>query len=435
MKKVLIITYYWPPSGGSGVQRWLQMSKYLPENGWQPVVYTAENAEYPVEDLSLEKDVAPETVVIRQPVREPYNLYKRFIGIKKESRIKAGFLSDTKKPSLKENVARWIRGNFFIPDARCGWIKPSVKYLTKYLSDNHIDVVVSTGPPHSMHLIALELHEKTGIPWVADFRDPWTEIDFYDDLKLTRRADCKHHRLEQQVLTKADRVVSVGWGMASSFEKIRGKAVDIIPNGYDSEGKKFPQRYALTEKFTITHIGIITPSRNMETLWRALSDLTETDKSFSEKLSIRLIGSVDNSVRTSLKRFNLLPFTTLIKDMPHDDVIAEQCSSRVLLLLINRTLHSRNILTGKLYEYLYAGRPIMAIGPEDGDAARVINDCNAGVVADYDNLEKIKSEIMKLFMMYKENKPFVTDRVSIERYSRKNQTKDYVSILNKITAL
>ena len=204
MKRVLIITYYWPPSGGSGVQRWLKMSKYLPENGWQPVIYTAEDAEYPVEDQSLEQDVAPEAEIIRRPIVEPYTFYKKFLGIKKGEKVKAGFINEgTKKAGWKENVSVWLRGNLFIPDARCWWIKPSVHYLKNYLKEHPVDAIISTGPPHSMHLIAKALHKKFNIPWIADFRDPWTDIDFYTDLKLTRYADRKHHRLEKVALDGA----------------------------------------------------------------------------------------------------------------------------------------------------------------------------------------------------------------------------------------
>ena len=190
MKRVLIITYYWPPSGGSGVQRWLKMSKYLPEYGWQPVIYTTENAEYPIVDPSLEKDVSPEAEVIRRPITEPYTFYKKFLGIKQEETVKVGFTQEEKKKkSWKSGLSMWIRGNLFIPDARRWWVKPSVKYLKKYLQEHPVDAIISTGPPHSMHLIAMKLKEATGLPWIADFRDPWTEIDYYQDLHLTRRSD------------------------------------------------------------------------------------------------------------------------------------------------------------------------------------------------------------------------------------------------------
>ncbi|MBE9481851.1 MAG: glycosyl transferase family 1, partial [Bacteroidetes bacterium] len=174
MKKVLIITYYWPPSGGAGVQRWLKFVKYLREFGWEPIVYTPENPEAPDIDNSLEKDIPDNLTVIKRKIWEPYTAYKKFIGQEKEQKINAGFLSENKKPKLSENISVWIRGNFFIPDARKFWIKPSVKFLTNYLKNNPVDAMISSGPPHSMHMIALGLKQRLGIPWLADFRDPWT---------------------------------------------------------------------------------------------------------------------------------------------------------------------------------------------------------------------------------------------------------------------
>jgi hypothetical protein len=201
MKKVLILTYYWPPSGGAGVQRWLKFVKYLRNFGWEPVVYTALNGEMPVIDLSLEKDVPKDITILKTKIWEPYSIYKTFIGRKKDEKINASFLSETKKKSFAEKISVWIRGNYFIPDARKYWIKPSIKYLTDYLNKNKIDVIISTGPPHSMHLIALGLKQHfPNIKWMADFRDPWTNIDFYSELMLSESADRKHKDLELNFL-------------------------------------------------------------------------------------------------------------------------------------------------------------------------------------------------------------------------------------------
>jgi len=195
MKKALIITYYWPPSGGAGVQRWLKFVKYLREFGWEPIVYTPENPEFPEIDESLYSDIPENLTVIKTPIREPYTAYKKFIGRTKKEKINAGFLSEKKRNPFLENISVWIRGNFFIPDARLLWIKPSVKFLLKYLTGNPVDIIISTGPPHSMHIIAMKLNESLKLPWVADFRDPWTNIDFYKDLKLTSWADSRHHNM------------------------------------------------------------------------------------------------------------------------------------------------------------------------------------------------------------------------------------------------
>ncbi|NTW26696.1 MAG: glycosyltransferase family 4 protein, partial [Lentimicrobium sp.] len=184
-RRVLIISYYWPPSGGAGVQRWLKFVKYLRESGWEPVVYVPENPEYPAIDESLAKDIPDGIEIIKTPIWEPYSFYKKLIGAGKGERINAGFLSEKKRPGLTEQFSIWLRGNFFIPDARKFWIRPSISFLTRYLEKHPVDAIVSTGPPHSMHMIALGVKKRTGLPWLADFRDPWTNIDFYHELMLT----------------------------------------------------------------------------------------------------------------------------------------------------------------------------------------------------------------------------------------------------------
>jgi glycosyltransferase involved in cell wall biosynthesis len=435
MKRVLIISYYWPPSGGSGVQRWLKMSKYLPELGWQPVIYTAEDAEYPVEDPSLEKDVCPEAEVIRRPIVEPYSFYKKFLGIKKEQKVKAGFIDETgKQKGWKERLSVWIRGNFFIPDARCWWVKPSVKYLKAYLKNHPVDAIISTGPPHSMHLIAMKLKEALDIPWIADFRDPWTEIDYYNDLHLTRRADRKHHRLEHKVLTSADKVVSVGWDMAEGLKRLGADNPEVIPNGYDWEPRNESASTPLSPDFTLTHIGIIGPNRNKHLLWQALGELKSIDPQFASKLKIRLIGQIDQSVSHAIASCGLKENTELIPYIPHDQIQQEQESSQVLLLLINNTPNAKGILTGKLFEYVATGRPILCIGPEDGDAARIINDTHAGTIAGFEDKEKIKTVVLGLYQRYLENNLQSNAHPEVERYSRRNLAEECVKLINKIVS-
>ena len=430
MKRVLIITYYWPPSGGSGVQRWLKMSKYLPENGWQPVIYTAKDAEYPVEDQSLENDVAAEAEVIRRPIVEPYSFYKRFLGMKKGEKVKAGFINEgTKKSGWKENVSVWLRGNLFIPDARCWWVKPSVRYLKKYLKEHPIDAVISTGPPHSMHLIARALHKKFNIPWVADFRDPWTDIDFYKDLKLTRCADKKHHRLERQVLTEATRVVTIGWDCAKGLENHGAKDVAVITNGYDDISvETFPETSQFDHKtapITMSHIGIIGANRNPETFWQAIAEL-------DLPIKIRLIGQVDNSVIESIKRHKIENFVEIFPYIPHDQVIIEQKKSDLLLLFVNNTPNAKGILTGKIFEYMASGRPILCIGPEDGDSARILNETRTGVTADFNDKEKMKEIILDYIKNYNEKQSVTVDTDAVEKYSRRSLAKEYVQLLNQI---
>ena len=431
MKRVLIITYYWPPSGGSGVQRWLKMSKYLPEFGWQPVIYTTENAEYPIVDPSLEKDVSPQAEVIRRPIKEPYSTYKKFLGIKKEETIKVGFASETKKTGWKAKMALWVRGNLFIPDARCWWVKPSVKYLKEYLKEHPVDAIISTGPPHSMHLIAMQLKEDLGIPWIADFRDPWTEIDFYDDLHLTRWADRKHHRLELEVLTKADKVVTIGWDSARGLGRLGKRNVRVILNGYDWDCSQQNQKEQVSKEFTITHLGVITPSRNAPQLWSAMKELKEEDPDFAKNLKIKLIGQVDQSVVQNLEADGLTENTELVPYIPHDEVLKAQRTSQMLLLLINNTPNAKGILTGKLFEYLAAGRPILCIGPEDGDAARVIRETRTGQTVGFEDKEQMKKVLRSLFQKYREDGLLCNTGVGIEKYSRKALAEEYGKLLDR----
>ena len=432
MKRVLIITYYWPPSGGSGVQRWLKMSKYLPEYGWQPVIYTTKNAEYPIIDHTLEKDVSPKAEVIRRPIFEPYTFYKKFLGINKQERVKVGFASESKKSGWKEKLSVWIRGNLFIPDARCWWVNPSVRYLKEYLKEHPVDAIISTGPPHSMHLIAMKLKKATGITWIADFRDPWTEIDFYDELHLTRWADRKHHQLEREVLTKADKVVTIGWECARSLGRLGNRNVRVVPNGYDWEVNATQKAVPLSQEFTLTHLGVVTPSRNAPQLWVALKELKEEDAEFGKKLKIKLVGQVDLSVTENLNAMGLRDNTEIIPYIPHNEIQQTQQSSQVLLLLVNNTPNAKGILTGKLFEYLASGRPILCIGPEDGDAARVIKETHSGITIDFGNKEKMKAVIKDLYQKYLDHDLPNNVSVEIERYSRKALAGIYGRLLNRI---
>ena len=434
MKRVLIITYYWPPSGGSGVQRWLKMSKYLPENGWQPVIYTTENAEYPIIDPSLEKDVAPETEVIRRPIFEPYAFYKKFLGLKKEETVKIGFIQEKEKQKgWKEYLSLWIRGNLFIPDARRWWVKPSVRYLKSYLKDHPVDAIISTGPPHSMHLIAMKLKEALGIPWVADFRDPWTEIDYYNDLHLTRCSDRKHHRLEHEVLTKADKVVTVAPDGARRLGRLGNRNVGIIYNGFDrDDDAETPIKQ--NDKFSITYLGVLSKIQNPENLWQVLGELVKEDADFSKNIQINMIGQIDSSVTSSIEEQGLSQYVTYSPYIPHDQVSAVHRSSTLLLLLLmpDSEPRAKGLLTGKLFEYLASGRPILCIGPEDGDAARILKETQAGVTVRFEDKERMKEVVKGLYQRYLENDLPDNADAEIERYSRRALTKQYAQILNHI---
>jgi glycosyltransferase involved in cell wall biosynthesis len=433
MKKVLIITYYWPPSGGSSVQRWLRFSGYLPEFGWTPVMYVPDNAQYPETDPTLEKEILPGLEIIRKPISEPYGFYRKFTGIGKKNEIAAGMTIGSKPSafsSLKNDLSMWIRGNFFIPDARMFWIRPSVKFLTKYLRENIVDCIITTGPPHSLHLIGYYLNQRTKIPWVADFRDPWTSIDFYKELKLTRLADKKHHHLEKRILTTASHVIAVGENMQQEFDTIGAKNVSVITNGYDYTD--IPKDKILPDKkFSILHIGTLSRTRNAVALWQALGQKAREDKNFAENLEIKLIGNVDFAVIRSIEESGLTPFLNRISYLTHPEAMKAQHKAQVLLLLINNSVNSKGILTGKFFEYLTANRPILLVGPVDGDAAKILRETGAGRIAGFEDMAGLRRQVDELYELYQQGRLTVTAS-GTEKYSRRELTRKLAQILDKI---
>lgn len=420
-RKVLIITYYWPPSGGAGVQRWLKFVKYFRHFGWEPIVFTPSNPEFPALDESLITEIPDGIEIIKTSIWEPYQLYKKIAGYSPDQKVNAsGFISEKKKPGKIQQFSIWLRGNFFIPDARKFWIKPSLKFLIEWLKHNKVDAIVSTGPPHSMHMIALGLKNATGIPWLADFRDPWTNIDFYHELKLSKRADKQHHQQELEVLSKADEVVVISNSMKSDFLKINERHYSVITNGYD-DLDLLDKESVIDKKFSIAHIGSMAKSRNPENLWKALSDLREKVPGLADDLILRLVGTVDIAVIDSLEKYNLIENLEKIDYKPHDEIIKIQQQSRVLLLVINDTPNSKVILPGKFFEYMASGRPILCIGPTDGDAAEIINDTHSGVIADTNNYQDIRDRISTLYHNYRNGNDTVKAE-NISKFSRKQLT-------------
>ena len=361
MKRVLIITYYWPP----------KMAKYLPKHGWQPVVYTPENPEIITPDEALAKEVPPEAEIIKRPINEPYTFYKRLTGRKADDKVHLGFLNEGKKKSWREDLAVWVRGNAFIPDARVWWVKPSVKFLTGYLEKHPVDAIVSTGPPHSMHLIALGLKKRfPHLRWIADWRDPWTNIDFYHQLKLTARADRKHHRLERVVLTTADVNVAVGWTMAAELDALGARRTEVITNGWDQAD--LPPPPPVDDAYSLVHVGSMTASRDIPQLWPLLAERCRADPAFGDKLVLRFVGPVDQQVLANIERTGLANKVERVGSVDHALAMREMARARVLLLSVNDSANAKGVLTSKVFEYLATGRPILAFGPTDGDVARVL---------------------------------------------------------------
>lgn len=422
--KALIITYYWPPAGGSGVQRWLKFVKYLRDFDVEPVVYTVKDPSYALLDVDLQKEVPQGIEILRQPIFEPNNLLS-LLGSKKK-KISAGFLNPN--PSFFGKIAQYIRANYFIPDARKFWIKPSVKYLTEYLKNNNIDVVITTGPPHSTHLIGLKLKEKLNVKWIADFRDPWTKIDYFHQLPLTKKTIARHQALEKRVVEKADTVLVIGNTMASSYKKI-SKNVEVITNGYDTVSSEI--KTPLDTTFSLVHIGLMNADRNHQILWQALQEICSENPNFKNDLQLKFVGALAEGVTKDIEKYKLKNNTTFIDYVPHHEVLNYQQSAQVLLLAVNNVPSAEGIITGKIFEYLEANRPILAIAPVNGDLNEIIKNTNSGVVVGFDDAKKLKEEISKLYTNFKNNSTKVESK-NIEQYHRKELTKKLAGIINRL---
>ena len=418
--KVLIITYYWPPAGGSGVQRWLKFVKYLQNFDIEPIVYTVDNANYPKEDSSLLNEVPENIKVLKQPIWEPTDLF----FWKKKSEQKKDISNSTNSEFLS-----FIRGNFFIPDPKVFWVKRSVKFLNNYLKENNVDVIISTGPPHSMHLIAKKLHQKHKLKWIADFRDPWTDLYYNREFKQLLFAKNKNKKLETSVLKKADCVLTVSNSLKKEFAK-KAKRVAVITNGFDDEVLT-KGLVVLDKKFTISYIGLLPKQSNPKLLFKVLSTLSLENSDFKKDLEIKFIGDISEDVNIEINSYDLSANTSFIGYVSHEKAIDYQKKSQVLLLLIPNIEKSEGILTGKLFEYLTAKRPILAIGPETGDLSEILKNTNAGVVLNFDNEERLTSEIRKLYSQYKTGNLKV-DSKNIEQYHRKELTNSLSEIIKSL---
>ncbi len=424
MKKVLIITYYWPPAGGSGVQRWLKFVKYFRDFSIEPIVYTVKNPKYPIIDDTLKKDIPSEIEILSHTIWEPNNLLAAFGKKNSES---SGFLNPN--PSMLGKLIQYIRANYFIPDARKYWVNPSVTYLEEYLKKHKVDVVITTGPPHSLHLIGLKLKERLGIKWIADFRDPWTEIDYFHQLPLTKNAIKKHQYLENEVLKKADTVLVVGNTMNKNYSKISNKVVTIT-NGYD--GDIVDSQTDLDLKFTLTHIGLMNADRNPKMLWDVLAEIVKDNQDFSNDFTLKLIGKIDTGVVSEISKNKLSKYVKIIDYMSHNEVIEYQRKSQVLLLIINNVPNAEGIITGKIFEYLMAKRPILAIAPSNGDLKEIINSTNSGVVVDFEDRDSLKNTILELYSKFKQGK-LIVDSKNISQFHRKELTKKVSKIIKDLT--
>ncbi|MHA6697349.1 glycosyltransferase family protein [Chryseobacterium sp. A321] len=430
-KKVLIITYYWPPAGGPGVQRWLKFTKYLPEFGYEPYVYTPENPSYPLLDPSLEKQVPKELTLVQTKIWEPYQLAELLSS--SNQKYKAGQFDKVENQSLKGRLSIWVRGNFFIPDARKFWVKPSLRFLKTYLKKNSIDTVITSGPPHSMHLIGLGLKkEDPSLKWIADFRDPWTEISYYKHLKLSKWADRRHHALEKEVLQTADLTLATSYSDAEQFKSLGANAI-CITNGFDPSdlpaiSNDSPKS---DSKFSLSYIGVLEQLRNPQLLWDVLIELVESEKAWKEKLELRFVGRIDPKLLESLQSSPLSPHLKELGYLSHEEALAQMQKASLLLITNFPSSASKGIIPGKLFEYLASEKRILSFGPPSADVQKILEETKSGSHFAYDESSALK-EFLKKEMDLFESGEKKQGSASIEKFTRRSLTKSLVSALERL---
>lgn len=436
MKRVLIISYYWPPTGGSGVQRWVKFAKYLPLEGWQPVIYTPENPEQLAVDASLEAEVPAETEIIKTRIIEPYELYKKVLrrsGHSKEA-VEVNPVNAQNK-SLLQKAAMWVRGNLFRPDPRCLWIRPSVRFLKKYLEEHPVDLIVSTGPPQSMHMIGLKLARETGLPWITDFRDPWTKIFYFKHLAMTTTTERWHQKMEKKVLDEASAVVAVSPLVQQEFQAMTDTPVELITNGFDEcdfPAEKCTDAYGGPDRdFVITHTGLFAADGNPTVLWDVLAEKCRSDADFAGKLKIKLIGKTDDQILKALKDRGLGDMTIDMGYQPHSIAVEQQREASVLILPLRKEPEYKAVLPGKLFEYLASQRPVLGIGQPDGAMSMILEEARTGIVLDWDDKEGLAGYIDQCWNKHLEGR-LTTEGADLSRFTRRSTAHQMADLFENI---
>ncbi len=441
-KKVIIITYYWPPSGGIGVHRCLKFAKYLRDFGWEPVVFTAKNAHYPVFDESNFKHVPEGLEVHRIPITEPFSVFKKVSGRKPDESPNPVYVR-SKKSSWIDELAIWIRGNFFIPDARALWIRPAAKKITEYIKQQgNIDAVFSDGPPHTNTRIAYHVAKKTGVPWIADFQDPWTQVDYYKLLKISPFADSIHKKMEQDVFRLADKITIASPSWAKDLEKIGAKDVSVLYYGYDEDdfsgdigsSSARSELDPLKKRFVINHAGLLGMDRFPDKFLDVLAELGDKEESFKKDLLIYLPGEVDYSIKDYIKSLGLENNTLYPGHISKELAITSMRLANILLLPLNKAENVKGRLPGKLYEYLRSYTSILALGPEDSDVNKILKKTKTGKCLDYENKAEIRKYISEVYDSYKKGvKAEDFPEEEIKKFDVKNQTGILAGFLNEIS--
>jgi glycosyltransferase involved in cell wall biosynthesis len=438
LKKFLFITYYYPPAGGPSVQRIIRIIQHMRKNGWLCVVLTVNKGDYTTVDPQLVERIPVDTQVIRSNFFEPYKLYRKLTGKKQDEKIPLAVLSSHSKASWKEKIANTIRMNLFIPDGRIGWYRPGVKAGLKAIkNDPDIKLVISSGPPHTVHLIASTIVKKTGLPFVADFRDPWIFIDYYSEIKRSFLTVALDKYLEGKVLRRADAITVIGPSCRDQIVKhhkdINTQKTHIIYNGFDpdlySDQKSAPPK----DLFILTYIGNLPFNRYTPSFYQAIADLKYEYKIEPKKFQVHFYGNVDAAVRKEICGFNIDDFLYFHEFVPHQRAIKAILQSHLLLLIINDTPTKKGIVPGKMFEYLATGRYILGIGPTEGDAVDVFNETGCGMFFDYQDGDSIKKFLLEQYQKWHCGKWQPITGANIQKFNRPTQLKKLKNIFEGLT--
>ena len=433
MKKVLIVTYYFPPAGGPGIQRVLKFVKYLPAFGWEPVVLTVEKGDYPALDDSLLREVPDSVPVYRSRILEPYDLYRRFTHRRSDERVPVAVLAQHENLSLSERIARFVRANLFIPDGRVGWIPFAVKEGVRAIRREGIDVIFTSSPPQTVQLIGMCLKQKTRLPWVADFRDPWTDISYYADLPRCCLSTSLDRGFERRVLRSADYVVTVSPSIVRLLQGRVENQYEVIPNGYDEESFRC-KALEPPERFVITYAGNLSRNQNPGALFEAVSLLASEDDAFSEDTELVFIGNSHPSIIETVERRGLKGCFRQIGYVSHSEAVRRMMTSALLLLVIPDCPNNEGILTGKLFDYMRARKPILGIGPPGGDAAVILRETGSGVMMDYSDVDSIREHVAQVYGTWREGNvsAFTSDLTRIAPYSRERLTQRLAKVFSRV---
>ncbi|HEU5292770.1 MAG TPA: glycosyl transferase [Cyclobacteriaceae bacterium] len=426
-KKVLIIAYYWPPSGGSGVQRWLKFVKYLPSFGWKPYVFTPENPAFELQDESLLKDIPAEAEIIRFPIWEPYAIFNSLSGKKEKS---TGSFIQKEKQSFFQKISVWIRGNFIIPDPRRFWIRPSVRFLTEYLDKNQINTIITTGPPHSMHLIGLKLKKnKPSLKWIADFRDPWSEWGLLDSLRVGLIAKSLHRRLERKVLQQADEVITITPFYVKQFSRLGGRKVELVTNGFD-EADFVNFKLKKSDRFLVRHVGIVNDKCDPRPFMNAVAELYNRNEEIRKVMTIEFVGTVHPAFKEFVNsNQTMAAFTVFTHPVPHKELMDIYASSAVTVLILTGYKDAEGYMPGKLFEYIATGLPVLGVGPVNGDAASILNQGQNGKMFDDKDQDGIQKFLETCFLNWKTSDAPSQGKAS--QFSRKELTGVLASLLSQ----